>query len=70
MPFELYMGLRKVYFGADYVKRGKNAPTEDEEPEEHYQMKSLLNIVADSGVVETYMISKHEMGYLAIQLQN
>jgi hypothetical protein len=72
VPFELYMSLRRVYFGHDYLNRpmkmkeahhsGRSA--EQEETEDHYQLKSLLNIVADSGVVETYLITRAEMSYL------
>jgi len=60
-PFELYMQLRRVYFGQKYLDRPKGAPTELEETEERYQMKSFLNVIADSGVVETYLLTKAEM---------
>lgn len=35
-----------------------------DESEETYQLKSFLNVIADSGVVETYLLTKAEMQYL------
>lgn len=76
MPFELYMQLRKVYFGQDYVNRAKHInhsgyldatslePPQPTETDEHFQLKSFLNVIADSGVVETYLLTKAEMQYL------
>lgn len=61
MPFELYMNSRRVYFGNDYVARCKTAHFDEDESEEKYQLKSLLNVIADSGVVETYLLTKAEM---------
>ena len=58
------MNLRRVYFGADYLERPKGAPTEAEEGEEHYQLKSFLNIIADSGVVEVFKVTRGELAYL------
>jgi hypothetical protein len=37
---------------------------EEKESDEHYQLKSFLNVIADSGVVETYLITKTEMQML------
>ena len=64
MPFEVYLNLRRVYFGTDYLARPRDYYMDEDESEERYQLKSLLNVVADSGVVETYLITKHEMQYL------
>ncbi len=68
LPFELYLSLRKVYFGPDYVNRPIKASSitvgEEEETEDHYQLKSFLNIIADSGVVETYLLTKADMAFL------
>jgi hypothetical protein len=35
-PFEIYMNLRRVYFGHEYLERPKGAPSEAEENEEQY----------------------------------
>ena len=67
MPFELYMNTRKSYFGQLYMNRPKESSIGDEsnyETDEKYQLKSLLDVIADSGVVETYLITKMEMQYL------
>jgi hypothetical protein len=66
------MSMRRVYFGHDYVNRPMKMKealhsarsVEHEETEDHYQLKSLLNVIADSGVVETYLITRAEMSYL------
>ena len=63
-PFEIYMNLRKIYFGEAYLQRPEVAPSFEEESEEKYQLKSFLNVIADSGVVEVYKITKNELGYL------
>lgn len=39
-------------------------PIKKSESEEHYQLKSFLNVIADSGVVETYLLTKTDMQYL------
>lgn len=37
MPFELYMTIRKIYFGQQYMHRPKpNTHTEEKESDEHY----------------------------------
>ena len=56
------MNLRKAYFGMEYVQRP--SPINKSESEEHYQLKSFLNVIADSGVVETYLLTKADMQYL------
>lgn len=61
MSFELYMINRRGYFGSDYLHRPKLTTEDDNESEEKYQLKSLLNVIADSGVVETYLLTKSEM---------
>lgn len=72
-PFELYLQLRRIYFGDDYVARpqGKDQPSANGgkkslmKEEERYQMKSFLDVIADSGIVETYLITKQEIQYLS-----
>lgn len=61
MPYEVYMNNRRSSFGNDYLIRPKTTTAPPDEPEEKYQLKSLLNIIADSGVVETYLLTKSEM---------
>ena len=64
-PYELYMNLRRLYLGEKYMHRPKQSVFADEsEAEEKYQLKSFLNVIADSGVVETYLLTKVEMQYL------
>ena len=58
------MNLRRVYFGVEYLERPKGTPTEAEENEEQYQLKSFLNVIADSGVVEVYKLTRTELAYL------
>lgn len=64
-PFEIYMNLRRVYFGQDYIDRPIGAPTLEEENEEKYQLKSFLHVIAESGVVEVYKITRQEMSFLS-----
>ena len=68
-PFEIFMNLKRVYFGQDTLDRPEGAPTEIEEKEEKYQLKSFLNVLADSGVVEVYKITRQEMSYLSEKSQ-
>ena len=64
-PFEIFMNFRRIYFGQDYVKRPtKTSHNEIEESEEQYQLKSFLNVIADSGEVEVFKITRSELGYL------
>ena len=105
LPFELYMTLRRIYFGADALKRPDNIVLgqmfkeeqqamktmssrdkrgdpeferqgvgfdgddrhRKEKPQdiEEYQMMSFLDIVADSAVVEAYLINKQAIQYLS-----
>lgn len=47
-----------------YMNRPKESNSTDEsnyESDEKYQLKSLLDVIADSGVVETYLLTKMEM---------
>ena len=74
MPFESYNMMRRAYFGepnyaATATREKQTSPDEsvgshETETEEHYQLKSLLNVIADSGVVETYLLTKAELQYL------
>ena len=61
-PFELYMNLRKVLFGPQSVFRPKHSMyVDDNASDEKYQMTSFLNVVADSGVVDVFILTKAEM---------
>jgi hypothetical protein len=63
MPFEMYMSNRRLYFGPTYTNRPRRS-IELKESDETYQLKSFLNVIADSGVVEAYLLTKLEMQYL------
>lgn len=64
-PYELYMNLRKCYFGGKSVIRPKHSMyCDDDASDEKYHMLSFLNVVADSGVVEVYILTKLELQYL------
>ena len=76
MPFELYMSLRRIYFGEESLRMPDSYNNEAEatsvisnkqptKKKEHFQMKSLLDVVADSAVVEVYLISKNAIQYLS-----
>jgi hypothetical protein len=69
-PFEVYVNLKKIYFGSDCLARPKEKLFDLDEPEEKYQLKSLLNIIADSGVVEIYKITRTELAYLSEKQQS
>ena len=65
LPFELYLQLRRIYFGQSTIERN-----EDEvmvEPKDQFYLKSYLDVIADSGTVEAYLITKQEMQYLSDQ---
>lgn len=57
-PLESYMNLKRIYFGPIESER------HEDETEEQHQLKSLLNIIADSGIVEVYRITRGDMSYL------
>ncbi len=52
------MQLKRIYFGAESLKKPDNEASGDIRVEEKYQMKSFLDIVADSACVEAYLITK------------
>ena len=52
------MQLKRIYFGAESLKKPDNEAFGDIRVEEKYQMKSFLDIVADSACVEAYLITK------------
>jgi hypothetical protein len=64
----MYINLRRIYCGEESIKRvyPKHVPQiiQENEPEEEYQLKSLLSIIADSGVVEIYILDKNDMSYI------
>ena len=68
LPFDMYINLRRIYCGSDYIARiypkHISKEVQDSESEERYQLKSLLSVIADSGVVELYILDKQDMGYL------
>ena len=53
VPFEMYMNLRRIFFGstelARYYPRGATYDSIEKESEEKYQLKSLLSVIADAG---------------------
>jgi len=61
MPYEVYINNRRSHYGNDYLVRPKSTTAPADEPDEQYQLKSLLNIIADSGQVETYLLTKSEV---------
>ena len=65
LPFELYKTNMRIYFGPESVKKPDNMPDNNNKYEEEYHMKSLLDIVADSAVVEAYLITKQGIQYLS-----
>ena len=66
LPIELYLQLKRIYFGPESLKKPDNAPpSKDMKEEEEYQMKSFLDIVADSACVEAYLITKQGIQYLS-----
>lgn len=67
LPFELYLQLKRVYFGAAALAKPDNEPILDMKSEEKYQMKSFLDVVADSAVVEAFLITTQGIQYLSDQ---
>jgi hypothetical protein len=64
-PYELYRNLTQIYKGKEYITRPVPSMfCSDETPDDKYNMMSFLNVIADSGVVETYLITKTELAYL------
>ena len=68
LPFDMYTNLRRIYCGEEALKRvyPKYIPqsAQEAESDEDYQLKSLLSIIADSGVVEVYILDKTDMSYI------
>lgn len=68
MPFEMLINLRRVYLGPDSLKRQypRHIPEayREQETEESYQLRSFLSVIADSGVVEMYVLDKQDMSYI------
>ena len=64
LPYELYLQLRRIYFGQDSVERQEDEE-DTTETKEQFHMKSYLDVIADSGTVEVYLITKQEMQYLS-----
>lgn len=67
-PFEHYQNIKRLYCGAASLERyyplGSSRKKIDKESDEHYQMKSLLSVVAESAKVEVWIIDKQDMGFL------
>ena len=64
LPYELYLQLRRIYFGQESVERPDDR-VDPNETKEHFLMKSFLDVIADSGEVEAYLITKEDMHYLS-----
>ena len=64
LPYELYLQRRRIYFGQESVGRPEEGE-DSNETKEHYHMKSFLDVIADSGTVEAYLITRQEMQYLS-----
>lgn len=68
LPFDILMNLRKVFLGEESLKRQYPSHVskafQESESEEKYQLKSFLSVIADSGVVEVYILDKQDMSYL------
>ena len=59
LPFELYLQLRRIYFGQSTIERNEEETMV--EPKDQFYLKSYLDVIADSGTVEVYLITKQEM---------
>lgn len=57
LPFEMYLQLKRIY-SPESLKRTENEPVRDMKSEEKYQMKSFLDVVADSAIVECFLLTK------------
>ena len=72
LPFDLYMQLKRIYFGDKFERKPQRpegqpfSPSEVDETEEQWQLKSHLDVIADSGTVECFLITKQEMQYLSL----
>jgi len=71
VPFDHYQSMRLLFFGKDALQRFYPAgATEEErakvdaEPSEHYWMKSLLSVQADSATVVVWILDRGHMSYL------
>ena len=71
------MQLKRIYFGENLEKKPPTsihtaASSEDlEETDEQFRMKAYLDVIADSGTVECFFITKQEMQYFSdSQLKN
>jgi len=53
----MYLQLKRIY-SPESLKRTENEPVRDMKSEEKYQMKSFLDVVADSAIVECFLLTK------------
>ena len=58
IPFDIYLQLKRSYFGPAALAKPENENLGDIKKEEQYHMKSFLDVVADSAIVEAYLITK------------
>ena len=63
----MYLQLKRIYFGAEALLKPENEPIGDMKSEQKYQMKSFLDVVADSAIVDCYMLTKQAIHYLSDQ---
>lgn len=65
IPFDIYLQLKRSYFGPSALARPDNEPIGDIKKQENYHMKSFLDVVANSACVEAYLINKQGIEYLS-----
>ena len=61
MPLDIYKNLRKIFYGEEALEM---IHAKSNETDYNYQMKSFLSVIADSGIVEAYILDRHHMSYL------
>lgn len=71
VPFEHYQSMQQLFSGGQererFVPAGSTQAQREaimSETNEHYKMKSLLSVQADSAKVEVWIIDKNDMGYI------
>ena len=71
VPFEHYQSMQQLFSGGQererFVPGGCSQAQRDaimSETNEHYKMKSLLSVQADSAKVDVWVIDKNDMGYI------
>ena len=67
MPLEMYINLRRIFYGIEDLTRLPHPHIPQhvlEESDEKFHLKSLLSVIADSGIVEAYILTKQDMSYI------